>query len=422
MNSRHSIFAGLYFAVQRAHGGVRPSDIRRVAAFLESDVATIRRHVSSRLRTVHGAGAPALEWLGRQPLMSKSDLRRAAAQISDSDARWRRTSGSTGQPVRFPRDPEMLRAMDAAMWAGYEWHGAVPGAANARFWGAPRRALHRLKRSLADLALHRRRLSAFEITPERSLRFLRTLRSLEPRYAYGYPTLMAHFVEHCEAQDEHGGDIGLRVVISTGELLADAVREKLARFFDCPVVNEYGCSESGVLAIECERGSLHVLPWAAYLQVDDTEDGTPGDGGSAVVTDLFGSATPLLRYELGDRIRDKPSRCDCGRHLRSVAVDVGREDSFIRLPSGRVVYDAILAYTVPEWVQRFVARQTSVDTIQARVVPTHPVHPIEVAALRQEWEDALGGEVSVHVDLVKRIEYDASGKLRYFVPLEPATS
>lgn len=422
MTLRNSAFAGLYFAIQRLGEGVRPSDIRRVKAFLESEPETIQRHVSSRLEAVHGARAPAPEWLAEQPPMSKGDLRRIASECARSDARWRRTSGSTGQPVRFPRDLEMLRAMDAVMWAGYAWHGAVPGAANARFWGAPRQTLPRLKRSLADWALHRRRLSAFEITPERSLRFLHALRSLRPTYAYGYPTLMAHFAEHCEARDEHGGELGLQVVISTGELLADRVRNKLGGFFDCPVVNEYGCSESGVLGLECERGSLHILPWAAYVEVGDTGADGPGDNGPALVTDLFGCAAPLLRYELGDRIREVTSTCECGRHLPRMAVDVGREDSFVRLPSGRVVYDAILAYTVPEWVEKFVARQTSIDTIEARVVPTRPVKATAIHTLQQAWEDALGGEVAVRVDVVERIEYDASGKLRYFIPLEPATS
>lgn len=422
---RRRAFSELYFAAQRLYRGVRPHDIEKARRLLDAEKAIVEAHVSQRLIHVHDAREPALRWLGTQPILEKPAFRRVVETLPEGEGRWRRTSGSTGSPLRFPKDPKMLRAMDAAMWAVYGWHHVRPGDPHARFWGAPRKGLARIRCTITDRVLARRRLSAFEITPERSHRFFRQLRRFGPRYAYGYPTLMNHFVDHCESAGLPGRDLDLRVVISTGEMLTRPVRTRLAEFFGCRVVNEYGCSESGILGFECEAGGLHEVPWAVYLEVGDddaegTNDSASGEGTArpALITDLAGSVIPLLRYRLGDRIRPLHDPCGCGRALRRFAVDVGREDSFIRLESGRVIYDAVLAYTVPSWVERFVARQTAIDRLEAKVVVARNSSGSDAAELERIWREALGGGVDVHVELVDAIPYDGSGKLRYFVPLQ----
>jgi len=269
--------------------------------------------------------------------------------------------------------------------------------------------------------MHRRRMDAFALSHGRAVRFFRSLRRLGPAYAYGYPTLIRHFVEECAAAGLDGRELEMNAVVSTGEILSPETRSALEAFFGCRVVNEYGCTESGILAFECEAGTMHLIPSATYPEVV-RHDGTPapvGEMGEVVVSDLYGRILPLVRYRLHDRGVRTEEPCACGRELPRLRVDSGRIDAFIQTPHRGPVYDAILAYTVPKTVQRFRAYQVARDHLTVDLMPGAGFDPETTPEeCRARWEEALGPGMRVSTRVVGHIPYEVSGKLRYFVPME----
>jgi phenylacetate-CoA ligase len=416
--------ATAYFAIQRVRGGVRPSQIDAARALLQRDAAGLGEHIRSRLVSLHGPEAADPAWLAGQAPVDRAALVDAHVRMIASlpaGVEVRRTSGSSGMPFCFVRSREMLAWMDAAMWAGYSWHGIEPGHRRLRFWGLAPGSWHRMVRRLADRATSQRRLSAFEITPERSRDFFRDAVSYRPRYAYGYPTLMSRWAGECMAAGLDGRELGLNRAITTGELLSPSVRRQLADFFGCPVVNEYGCTESGIVALECERGTAHMLPVAALAEVVDASGRpvSPGAAGEVVVTDLYGQVLPLVRYRLRDTATSGPAACACGRALPTLDVAIGREGSFIRLPSGRQVFSTALAYAVTPAVASFRAQQISVSELVADVTLRPGMDPAEAGrALEAAWHGALGREIRVRVRVVPALLPEPSGKLRYFIPMD----
>jgi phenylacetate-coenzyme A ligase PaaK-like adenylate-forming protein len=418
------IFERLYFGLQAMRGGVRREMVRQAQGLLDASRQEIHRHVSLRLKEVFGRSDDPIQWLTAQLPSSRAVVQsRLAEAVATSGTRGlekRKTSGSTGAPFTFYRDKTMTAWMDAAMWAAYSWHGITPGSRQARFWGMPLGRFPRLQRRVTDFIQHRRRLDAFAATPERCKQFFEESRRFRVEYAYGYPTLLRVFAENCEAMGLKGGDLGLRRVICTGELLAPEARRALAAFFACPIINEYGCTESGLLSIECEVGTPHVVPFAAYPEVV-TSDGCsvrPGEIGEVVVTDLFGHLAPLLRYRLNDRAMQRDGSCRCGRSLPFLHVENGRVDSFILTLHRGPVYDAILAYTVPPEVARFRATQVALDRLEVVIVPGARFRGDESAKeCKRRWETELGPGMQVEVRVVEEIPFDPSGKLRYFVPI-----
>jgi len=392
---------------------------------LEMSFDALRERALMRLRDIHGA---AFDWdtMRSLKLTERSTLVQGSATLikarSSRRIDVRRTSGSTGTPFTFPKDRVMTAWMDAAMWAVYSWHGVEPGMPHARFWGTPLQRWKRTKIGLADRLLNRTRVSAFELSRDRVGAQFAQIRKRRPVYAYGYPTLMKSFADNCIQAGLDGRDLGMRVVISTGELLTPSVRNELAHFFGCPIVNEYGCTESGIVAFDCEQGMMHLAPVAVWPEVipDRTTDVVEGTEGEVVVSDLFGSVLPLLRYRLHDRAAVAPGRCPCGRDLPILELRTGRSDSFILTPHGPV-YDAILAYSVPPGVLRFKAFQISPERINAYVVPRTGEDPATTAAeCGQRWTEVLGAGMTVVVEPVDEIPPEPSGKLRYFVPLPGA--
>jgi phenylacetate-CoA ligase len=230
---------------------------------------------------------------------------------------------------------------------------------------------------------------------------------------------MRSFADLCRERHIDGKDLGLKLVISTGELLTESARSHLREFFGCRVVDEYGCTESGILAFECEFGTMHTIPVAAYAEILSREEGDCQMDleGEVVVSDLFGELLPLLKYRLHDRGHVSDASCRCGRELPALSIKSGRIDSFIETPRGKI-YDAILAYTVPREVQRFKVYQTDENHLRAHIVtrPQWGDHDIATKC-KLIWEEVIGPEMVVSVEVVDDIPLEDSGKLRYFVPL-----
>ena len=58
-------------------------------------------------------------------------------------------------------------------------------------------------------------------------------------------------------------------------------RKLFNEVFNCPVVDEYGSSENGVIAFQCNKGSMHIMAdhlCVEFLDVDDkpVAPGQPG--------------------------------------------------------------------------------------------------------------------------------------------------
>ena len=415
----------LYFLLQRARGGVRPGMIERAGRLLDSPQSAIHDHIQDRLGTLHGPAALQPDWLSRQDLVERTTLIPRIRELNGAKlsvrVERRRTSGSTGTPFSFLKDVEMTSWMDAAMWASWAWHGIAPGQRHARFWGMPITPMARLKRQGRDRLLNRRRLDAFRLNRQSATGFYRGLRRFRPHYAYGYPTLMVTFAEHCMAAGLPGTELGIRIVVSTGEMLTPDTRRLIGDFFGARVVNEYGCTESGIVTMECEAGTPHAIPVAVLAEVVDragqpVQNGQPGE---VVVSDLYGSVLPFLRYRLHDRAVPLAAGCACGRELPSIRTESGRIDSFIQTPARGAIYDAVLAYSVPAQVRRFRAMQTALDRLEVKIVAGTGFDPARTPdECRKSWERELGPGMSVDVQVVEDIPYEISGKLRYFVPLK----
>jgi phenylacetate-coenzyme A ligase PaaK-like adenylate-forming protein len=148
-------------------------------------------------------------------------------------------------------------------------------------------------------------------------------------------------------------DGGLRLhlgaVWTGGETLGAACRQVLAQTFGCAVRDTYGASECLEIAGECSHGALHLhADWVILEAVDDR--GRPvreGECGAGVLlTNLANRVLPIVRYELGDRVRFVPGPCACGSTLPMIEVQ-GRSDDVLSLAgaAGREVHLAPLAVT-----------------------------------------------------------------------------
>ena len=145
-------------------------------------------------------------------------------------------------------------------------------------------------------------------------------------------------------------------IVSSAEVLSPALRQRIQTVWGDIVFDQYGASEGGTFAVECEspyhasdqaqqqqydasvrphvhQRGLHVFEDLYILEVVDDQNRPvpPGQYGDKVLlTVLFNFSQPLIRYELSDRVRMATRLCSCGSAFGLIDDIQGRREEVLR--------------------------------------------------------------------------------------------
>lgn len=352
-----------------AHAGpaaIEAARTRRLAALLAAARTQTRLH-AERLRGLPDdaplSALPVLhkdEWMARfddgvaDPRLTLAAVRafaadpaRAGMPLLGRYAVWE-SSGSSGCPGLFVQDAAALAVYDAlealrplALDPRGAWRGGNPwglpglglrmafvGAIEGHF--ASHASVQRLRRLNPWLAPALRSFSILQPLPD----LLAALNDWQPNTLATYPTAAALLA----AEQQRGTlRLDLREVRTGGETLGPGQRKTIEAAFGCPLRNSYGASEFLAMASECGHGALHLnADWVILEPVDrHRRPVPPGElSHGALLTNLANHVQPLIRYDLGDRIRVAAQPCACGSPLPAIEV-LGRHDDALQLRGGR---------------------------------------------------------------------------------------
>ena len=363
------------------------------------------------------------------PLLTKQDIREnfSNLQIPDGGAVEKlRTSGSTGEPLRIVRDRASTGYHRANMFRLRRWYGADIGSFEATFriFNYPTRERHMTR--VKDFILNRVRINEHELTTENMLDFYHKLESVKPAIFYGFPSIMVRFTECLIKHDINPRPIPLKAIITTSEMLYPQQEELLSEFYGAPVINEYGCTETGIISLECPHGGWHVPVESCLVEVApatglDVDDGV----GRVVVTDLMNRAMPLIRYDVGDLMQEGLGRCPCNRGLPTIRGISGRVGRLIELPDGRSIHSLTFSniFKKAEVVSERSIKEFQIHFHPPRkfvfiIVPDKNFNDDVLAYIRRRLEDALGAECEFQFELVEEIFPSKNGKLEKFVVIK----
>lgn len=146
-----------------------------------------------------------------------------------------------------------------------------------------------------------------------------------------------------------------RHIGTSAEVLSPGVRAHAMRAFGVDVCDTYGATELAPIAAQCRAGSLHLFEDRALIEVTDERGRSvpPGTLGAQVLLTVFDRFTqPLIRYALGDEVRELPGRCPCGRVSRRLQHIEGRVEESLVLPSRTGTgHIRIHPNTVHQWLE-----------------------------------------------------------------------
>jgi phenylacetate-CoA ligase len=386
-------------------------------------VRTAMRHSPYYQRTYAAAGIDPdsltdFAALALLPLLEKDALRSLPpTEFQVAHPRFTKTvmtAGSTGKPVVVVQSLRWWARSLARRAELYREHGLILGSREGRFWGrGPRPAGRNLKQLLSN-----RKIYQFLGSTEAELAAeLADLQRYQPDYVYGYASLILNAARLATAGDPLV--LGLKAVITTAETITPSDVANVRAAFDCPVINEYGCSELDIMAFDCPHGSCHVQ--TDHVLVEAIPDGIGGH--EAVVTDLDNDVMPLIRYRLGDVIEIADCPCACGRSSPVIKSIRGRTiDQIILLPDGSRTHAVCFAYILEDLSLRghpfthFRVFQESLTELRYVIsgTPTQQQEALRRAILA-DTHSRLSSKFRVAVDFGE-IPRTPGQKYTYFVP------
>lgn len=329
------------------------------------------------------------------------------------------TGGSTGLPLCFFMSRDQVERYEAARWRGLGWYGITFGSRSIMVWGNPVElsANAQKKEQLRERLLKNRQiLSAYTLSEQYAPEYLKLLNRYKPEYLYGYSSALAEFARILKPHRERL-KVRLKAVVSTSEILFPWQSEIIGETFECPVVDEYGARDAGILAYACPEGRLHITAENAIIEVLSPvtlEPLPPGREGVLAVTDLYSRVQPRLRYLLGDVGAVSQETCSCGLGLPILETLVGRENTMLVGPNGELVHGTVVSRIAQAHAgvkgYRFV--QTTESTGVLYLVTEQDAHAAEEIAA--EIGRVLPN-VEITTQLVDKIEPSASGKMSYVV-------
>lgn len=239
-------------------------------------------------------------------------------------------------------------------------------------------------------------------------------------YAYGYTSALVLFVRHCLIRGLQLKDVcpSLKFCIVTSETCLHEDRHILEQGFGVPVINEYGASETDVMAFQVESNVWTICSSNVYLEIVDDAGRKVPDGveGKIVVTSLHNRAMPFIRYEVGDlgimthNINGLP-------FLKQLS---GRINDTVHLPSGKSAAGLTFYYisrTLLEEggiLKEFIIRQVALDTFVFEVVADRDLSYSEMEAIQRQMDTYLEPGLKLVIRRVPVIQRSGSGKIKHF--------
>jgi phenylacetate-CoA ligase len=162
------------------------------------------------------------------------------------------------------------------------------------------------------------------------------------------PSVLNGLTAECHKRGQSPRDLmpGMKSILLGAEAYPVSFAERMAEEWDAAIHEGYGSTESHSAhsASTCEegavvdgrRGIMHFVEPGFLMEVVDPHTGlqvAPGETGLLVITTLDKHASPLLRYNSGDKVVWLPhSSCACGRPFAGMqAGSIGRWDDMVKI-------------------------------------------------------------------------------------------
>lgn len=336
---------------------------------------------------------------------------------------WHQTSGSTGEPFRFPLN---VRYHFQQKFGGV----GLPHIYLDRYLYWRRYSLRhviekfriceiRLKRT--QRAHHYLHIKTQDLR-ERPDEVFEKLLEFGPDTIESRPTLLVELARLAETNSYRKRPV-FRFAYANGELLTESQRKYIESIFGCEVYSRYGLEECWGVAVECAmHNGLHISEESFLVEILNDEGHTlpQEEYGRVVITHFYNRTLPFIRYDAGDYGKIISEKCPCGLWTKRIIVK-GRTGGFLSF-GGRKFNYAELQKVVSDFhpiILRYQLAKISENSAELRIIPTKKFSFKTISLLENEFTKKFSATLKVKT--MNSIPYLEGGKTQFIVDETSAT-
>lgn len=254
-------------------------------------------------------------------------------------------------------------------------------------------------------------------TNDKPANLIEKINSFKPDFLGAYVGMLGHLA--LLKEKGLGKDINPRVIGTTGAVIDDSLRKFIADVFDAKLFETYSSTEVGPIAFQCKNEGYHLMSDLVHLEI--IENGkyvAPEEPGHVIVTKLYGTGTPMIRYSaMNDIAALSPKKCDCGMSGDLLKKVYGRDILALYLPDGRAllpdsiahIFSRILYELKTNKVIDVQITQHSFQRMEIKVVIDENLRDVDPSVeqvfslIKQGFQEKLGLDTKISVKEVKKI-------------------
>ena len=361
------------------------------------------------------------------PILRKKDLQSnqtilISKGLSEKDLHFGSTSGSSGIPLKFARDKFSHSMTWALILDRYSKVGLKSTDFQARFYGIPLAKTAYYKERIKDRFMNRYRFVIFDISESALGKFVEKFKTHPFRYLYGYTNSQITFAHYLHSKGLKLADICPTVTCSivTSEQCNPEDKQFLESVFQVPVYIEYGAAEVAFLAMSDPQGISRLSNETLLTEVVGDHDlQVPnGESGRLIFTNLYNTAMPFIRYEVGDLgvVEEDPIQ------IQDKLIDLkGRLNEKVILPSGKIAAGFTIYYISKHLmgtfghVNEYQVQQLSPSKFVFSIVTNRPIDKAARLVIQEAFDKYLEEGLEVVIQKVDAIDREKSGKLKHFI-------
>lgn len=214
------------------------------------------------------------------------------------------TGGSTGKPLKVYKDKSF--PVEIIGWRSLKWWGVHPADNNGVVnRSVPKTLLQKIRNYIIWWPTKRIFLDATSVTNDKIARFVDLISKRKIKCLVGYSGSLEKIADYINKNNIKVE--GLKLIWATTSPLANPVRLKMEKAFNCKIMDQYGSVEVfHIAAQKPNEDCLTVNADFVHLDIVDSDNhiiNDTGEMGDILVTDLYSEKFPIIKYRLGDRSR-----------------------------------------------------------------------------------------------------------------------
>lgn len=360
-----------------------------------------------------------LEQISKLPILDKETLRvetKSIVTINAKEGIISKTGGTTGKSLTVYFTKDNMQERFAMLDAFRETYGYVLGKKTAWFSGKALLSHKDLlkKRFWKTDYLHKvRYYSTFHIKTDYLKYYVENLLKFCPEYIVGFPSSIYEVASYGLQHNLNFKSGVVKAIFPTAEVVTNTQREVIETFFNSKMIDQYASSEGAPFIFECKMGNLHLELQSGVFEVLDQHN-LPTQSGRLIVTSFTTYGTPLIRYDIGDTITLKNGACTCGNQNPMVQTIGGRIDDFVYSKENGKINLGNISNTLKgtKGILKFQVVQNDLDTLEIYLQVDQLFNPKQQSVFLKNWEDRVGRNMKINLQIVNEIKGEQSGKFR----------